>query len=108
MGGKPGSGDQSGTLAGTVTKLHKRLDRVRRVSESSSCEQLLSSIRLLTSDIDVAVAEAKKLEAMDEEEKDLGQSEGEDTPAKQLAKLHEQVAPLDSIAKRVGEIEQQL
>mmetsp|Transcript_107652 Transcript_107652/g.343601 ORF Transcript_107652/g.343601 Transcript_107652/m.343601 type:complete len:541 (+) Transcript_107652:63-1685(+) len=105
-GGAAGSASEGGSLANTMAQLHRRLQTLQHVQDAPSCERLRATARLLSSDIDMAISEARHLEAV---EADAGPDlYEEDTLAQQVARLHENLAPLDAVALRVGDIGRQL
>merc|ERR1719436_1124772 len=85
--------------------LHRRLDILSQVQDDAACQRLRASMRLLSADIDVAIAEARHLQAV---EADVSQESAEDGVAQQVSMLHEQVAGCDAVAQRVGEVQRQL
>jgi len=110
-GGGGGSGAGQGaeaegrSLAGTMTHLHRRLETLHHVQDDAACDRLKSSIRLLSADIDMAIAEAKHLEAVEAElSSDIHE---EESLQQQVTRLHERVSGADAVAARVAEIERQ-
>jgi len=101
------------SLSASVSSLHQRLRILQQVCDDASCDQLQASVQLLSADIDVAAAEAKKLVALEAEERESDiaanlTASNEDTPAMQVSRLHERMAQLDLVASRVSFIESKL
>lgn len=94
------------SLAGKTCRLHQRLDALQRVQDSSSCEQLLTTVRLLSTEVEVAIAEAKHLEALATEDPD--DEVAEDELPQQVEWLHREVSGLSGILSRIEEIDRQL
>lgn len=102
----------SDSLVNTAAHLHQRLNTLQKVGDDKSCEQLRASVQLLSSDIDMAIAEANRLEVLEAEEREIEFQGGsnvndEDAPA-QIAALYEQVASLDTVATHVIDVDRQL
>jgi len=100
--------DQS--ILGAVASLSKRMEVLEKVNDDAACEQLLSSIQMLSADLDVATAEAKRLSALEAEEKEADEQAGpgiavaEATPADQIEKLHKDCATAQQVARRIDAV----
>lgn len=106
-----GPAPQGGSLLDAAACLHQRLDALQQVSTPEACERLRAAVQLLSTEIDVAVSEARHLEAIEAEERegDLdAELAAEETPAEYVTRLHQQVASLDAVALRVADINEQL
>lgn len=104
--GQTPSSSAEGGLAGTMSKLQRRLDTLQQVNDAAACERLRSTAKLLSADIDMAIAEARHLEAV---EADAGPDLfDEDTLANQVDRLHEHLSKLDAVAQRIVDISKHL
>jgi len=99
------------TLGGATANLTNRLNALSQAFDEKQTERLRASVQLLSCDIDVANAEAKRLEAFEAEERaaDIGgENVLEDMPAERVAALHTEIANLDGVALRISDIDKQL
>lgn len=112
------------SLASETAALAKRLQRLEDLS-GDACGRLVSSMALLAAQIDVAAAEAQKLEELEreQEKEELELSKPVSPTSKALAsevdaavetadtqvvRLHEQLAAIDAVCLRAKEMEKQL
>eukprot|EP00435_Cladocopium_sp_Y103_P029682 s1157_g7.t1 len=123
--GSPESSKEGEALRQQTERLSKRLQRLEELG-GDACQRLLASMSLLSSQIDVAVAEALQLEALEaEQEREEKHWDSKpvsptskalaheldaavETAETQVERLHEQLAALDGVATRVKEMEEQL
>merc|ERR1712151_98804 len=101
----------SDSLAAATLSLHKRLDVLGQAFDDAAAEQLRASVQLLSCDIEVAVAEAEHLDRLEEEDRqaDIGGDDLlEDMPKERIQSLHFEAKSLDSIAKKIVDVDRQL
>lgn len=117
--------EASETLAAATSRLSRRLQWLEDIADGGACERLSASAELLCAEIDLAAAEAARLEALEaEQEKEEAElikpvsptsrqlaeevTASVETTAAQVQRLFDQVAGLDAAVVRAADMAEQL
>lgn len=106
-------------LLGAAASLQRRLEVLQRALDDGARVRLSSSVRVLAREIDVAVEEGRRFEALDDAERAQRQMEeaeqtlgeqalDEEPPADRVAALHARTNGLGALVARVGDVELRL
>lgn len=113
------------TLAAATSRLSRRLQWLEDIADGGACERLSASAELFCAEIDLAAAEAARLEALEaEQEKEEAElikpvsptskqlaeevTASVETTEAQVQRLFDQVAGLDAAAVRAADMAEQL
>eukprot|EP00927_Polykrikos_kofoidii_P020978 TRINITY_DN20006_c0_g1_i1.p1 TRINITY_DN20006_c0_g1~~TRINITY_DN20006_c0_g1_i1.p1 ORF type:complete len:839 (+),score=177.20 TRINITY_DN20006_c0_g1_i1:31-2517(+) len=94
-------------LTGAATNLHSRLSMLEQVVDPIAYGQLQASMELLASDIEVALAEERRLEAVEEEDRAAnisGDDSLDDMPVEKVEQIHKEVVGLDAVVRRLDDV----